>query len=1300
MRWLAPYVRRHRRLLLTAVIASVVWTAAMVSAPLLQKVVVDDAIVAGTEPVLPWALALVGAGLVRAVTSALWRHTGGMLSHSVQNDVRDDLYAHLQRLDAAAHERMQSGQLVARVNSDLVLVQQAVGQLPPVVGTVLQVGLALSVMAMLSPVLAAVLLVVLAALVLTARRMHMRVYAASWDAQQREADMTTVAEEAVTGVRVVKGFGQEGPELRRFIESLTLMFRSRVRAIRQRAPLLATLQAAPMAGQVLVLLVGGWLALRGHLTIGTFFAFLAYLADLNGSARLLAGVLTLLPRARSGTERIAEVFAVEPDVTDGPGTTTRAPALGTSPAAARADAESAAGAQQRRSSPRGAFIRFQDVRFRYPHGPEALQGFDLDVLPGETVAVVGPTGSGKSTALQLVPRLRDVTSGRVLVDGVDVRDLPLQDLRRRIGVVFDEAMLLSGSIRDNIAYGRADATDEEVVRAAEIAAAHEFIAELPDGYDTLVGQEGLSLSGGQRQRIALARALLADADVLVLDDATSAVDVQVERRILEAMREVVRGRTVLVVAYRESTVRLADRVVLVDQGRVADEGTHAELLERSELYRRLMSELPDEPTPDEQTADEQTPDERAADGRPTGAPNLDRPVLEQGLREVTVSAWQPTAHGGPERSNDPPLRHGAGKGPSARPEPSDPEPSDPEPSNPEATHARSAASRTMSAPPHAAVPRARVGDPATPELLAALAELPPATDESRVDVEFESTRRDRFRLDQLVRPQQWSILLGLVLLLVDAVAGLSGPLLVRNGLEHAVENRSMRLLALTCAAFAVVALVSWTDVWATHVVTSRTSERILYALRVRLFAHLQRLGMDFYDRTHAGRIMTRLTSDVNAVAELIQAGLTNFLVAIVTFSGMTVVLLVLDPTLALIVLAVIPPATVATIWYRRVVGPAYERARELNSALNTYLHETLAVLPVTQAFRRESANLEHYRGLARQQLAARRTSTRATALYVAFIELSAAATIAATLVVGWWLVSAGRSSVADLVPFLLYLALAFAPIQQMATVFDVYQRARTGVVRIRALLAEEVGVPAPERPAPVGELMGSVVLRNVGLTYQGARRPALRDADLRIDAGERVAFVGRTGAGKSTIAKVITRFYDATEGEVLVDGIPVTRFDPSEFRRALGYVPQEPFLFSRTIRDNIAYGAPDASDLRVEAAARAVGAHDFIAELDGGYLHEVTERGRSLSAGQRQLLCLARALVLDPRVLVLDEATSHLDLKSERTVEAAIRRVAEGRTTIVIAHRPQTLRWVDRIVTVHDGRIVSDRPAADRDGSE
>jgi ATP-binding cassette subfamily B protein len=281
-------------------------------------------------------------------------------------------------------------------------------------------------------------------------------------------------------------------------------------------------------------------------------------------------------------------------------------------------------------------------------------------------------------------------------------------------------------------------------------------------------------------------------------------------------------------------------------------------------------------------------------------------------------------------------------------------------------------------------------------------------------------------------------------------------------------------------------------------------------------------------------------------------------------------------------------------------------------------------------------------------------------------------------------------TVADLIPFLLFLSLFFAPIQQLSQVFDSYQQARVAIQRITELLDTPTSVPAPAEPVPVPVLTGDVVLEGLRFRYLHATDDALRGVDLHVRAGETVALVGETGAGKSTVVKLVARFYDPTTGDVRVDGHSVRDYDPVEFHQHLGIVPQEPFLFSGTIRDNIAYGRPDAGDAEVEAAARAVGAHDFVATLPGGYLQWVSERGRSLSSGQRQLIALARARLVDPAILLLDEATSNLDLRTEAKVQAAMGVAAQGRTTILIAHRLQTARFADRIVVVDDGRVVED----------
>ncbi len=1181
LRWLAPYVWRYRGQLIGTIIASVLWMGAVVSVPLAQKVVIDDSILAHTAPLVPWVLALVGLGVARFVTAAIWRYQGGRISLGVAFDLRCDLYDHLQRLDAAGHSHLQSGQLVSRANSDLMLVQQMVSWLPILVGNLLKVVFAVGIMAVLSGKLAAMVAVVLVIVFVLTRRMRQKVYAAGWDSQQREAEMMTVVEEAVTGVRVVKGFGQEAGEFDRFVRRLTAMFGARVRAIRTRAPFLAHLQAAPLLGQVGVLLLGGWLALHGHLTVGTFLAFAGYLADLTGSTRGLSMIVTMGPLARSGAERIAELLALKSRVTESP------------------DA-----VEPERT---GGGVRFDDVSFSYPDSDRpVLQNLSMDIKAGETVAIVGPSGAGKSTALQLILRLRDVTGGAVTIEGTDVRDWKMPTLRSRTGIVFENSFLFSDTIAANIAYAKPDATDAEIQAAAHAAAIDEFVDSLPEGYETQVGEEGLALSGGQRQRIALARALLADPDVLILDDATSAVDVRVEKEIHDNLAALISGRTTIIVAYRESTVKLADRVILLDEGRVVGEGSHDELLTNSPLYNRLFGD----------TANEAE-----------GAENFEP------ADHVTAEAWAPV-----ELADLP-----------------------------------------------------SIGDPPTPELLAAVRALPPVVDAPEIDPQTEADQSEGFRLAAFLRPHWKPLAIGLLLVLIDAVASLVGPLLVRDGVDAALVSHSSMVLIGACAAYFGVALIDWWDLWITTLWTSRTTERLLFALRVRIFAHLQKLGVDFYDRTQAGRIMTRMTSDVDTVSQLFQVGLINALVAVVTCIGMALVLFILNVELALVVLCVVPPAAIATIWYRRTAGPAYDRAREKMSAMNSVLQESIAGVRITQAFVREDVNLERYRTLADQQRFESDTALRTTSLYVSIIDLLSVLAIAGTLFVGSHLVGNGSLAIGGLLAFLLYLAQVFAPIQQLSAVFDVYQRAKVGLARIKNVLAQTTSTPDAQEPEQPDKLRGDITLQGVTLQYAGVRAPALKQVDLEIPAGQRVAFVGQTGAGKSTIAKLMTRFYDPTGGQVLVDGAPLPSFDLVGFRRQLGYVPQEPFLFSRTIRDNIAYGRPDATDAMVEAAARAVGAHEFITQLHGGYLHVVQERGRSLSAGQRQLLCLARALLVDPSILILDEATSNLDLASEGQVNRAMRVVSAGRTTIVIAHRPQSLQWVDRVVTVHDGHIVGER---------
>ena len=534
----------------------------------MQRQIIDNVIVTQRESIWPLAGLLVIAAAVNFGGIYLRRYRGGKLSLDVQHDLRTELFDSLSRLDGARQDEIHTGQLVGRSISDLNMVQSILSMVPITLGNLVLFVLSIGIMVVLSPVLTIVTVAVAPALWMIALASRRKLFPASWHAQQQSGDVAGVVDEAIGGVRVVKGFGQEEQEQERLEEASRNLFASRLRMVRLTARYNPALTAIPSLGMVGVLALGGWLAIQGSITLGTFLAFSAYLALMSGPVRTLTMMVTIGQEARASVIRVFDIIDSRPAISDKP------------------DAIEL--------PPDAAGLSFDDVRFGYVPSEPVLRGLSLRVEPGETVAVVGASGSGKSTLALLLPRFYDPQAGSVRIGGYDVADVTRDSLRAAIGLVMEDSFLFSDTIRANIAYGRPDATDEQVIAAAQAAQAHEFIARLPQGYDTVVGEQGLTLSGGQRQRVALARALVTDPRLLLLDDATSAIDPRLEAEIHAALREVMRGRTTLIIAHRRSTLNLADRIVVLDQGRVADSGTHEELNERCPLYRRLITGTEDD----------------------------------------------------------------------------------------------------------------------------------------------------------------------------------------------------------------------------------------------------------------------------------------------------------------------------------------------------------------------------------------------------------------------------------------------------------------------------------------------------------------------------------------------------------------------------------------------------------------------------------------------------------------------------------------------------------------------------------
>jgi len=1105
-------------------------------------------------PIAATAAVIAARSLVEYARTMIAHHT----AFRVQGRLRQRLYDHLVHLGPAylTHER--TGPVATSMVEGVQQLEVYFGQfLPQLVVAAATPILIFTFVAFIDlPVAAALVGAALVTLIAPAL-WHRRDRAASYARSRAYAAFGAELLDALQGLATLKAFGQSGERARLLEKKSHALFQSTMWLLGANTMGRGITDAGMAMGAAAALTLGAWRVSAGAMDLAALLVILMLGVEVFRPLRELRMLLHAGMFGTAAARGILDILGARPAVTD------------SAPAADQA--------------PLPPTVTFEDVKFAYPGARRiAHEDVSFHVSAGERVAFVGPSGSGKSTVVRLLLRFYDPDGGCVRIGGRDVRDLSLAKLRRRVAVVNQDTYLFHGTVEDNLKMGRPDATPAELEAAARAANAHEFITRLPEGYRTVVGERGVRLSGGQRQRIAIARALLRDAPILVLDEALSSVDAESEALIQSALDRLMEGRTTLIFAHRLSSVIGADRIMVLDRGRVAESGTHAELMARQGLYRRLMSL---------QVESAARPDQvMAVDGRPA----------------------------------EPDGAKTDGVGPSTADQ--------------------------------SVVSAAEVG------WLQALPIL------SRM------IRGYRGRLSI-------TFVLGIARVAAIIAVGVLSALVVRAVTHGAPYGVLVVALAVTAP---LAGLLHWLESWLAH----DMAYRLLNDMRLALFRKLDALAPAYLTRRRSGDLVAVATHDVELIEYFFAHTVTPVLVAIIVPLAVLATLAAFGWPLAVALLPFLLYAALSPVIRRAHIDRLGSQAREVSGDLSAHTVDSIQGIAEIVAFQRERARGEELTARARAYLAARMPFladlSREHALHEAVTGFGGLAVIAA----GAWLVAAGRLD-APMLPLLTLLALsAFIPLWEVAQVGRQLADTLGATRRVHAIHSEPVPVrdgPGVLGPRPTDAML---TLRDVTFTYPGRRRPALAGVSLAVPVGTTLALVGSSGAGKTTIAHLCLRFWDPDAGGIRLAGHDLRTWGLDDLRREIALVAQDTYLFNDTLRANVLLARPNATEADLYEALQRASLGDLVESLPQGVDTVVGERGMQLSGGQRQRVAIARAFLKDAPVLILDEATSHLDAVNEAVVRQALDALARGRTTLVIAHRLSTVRDADLIAVLHEGRIA------------
>ena len=1120
---------------------------------LLGRVLAGDSLADLTPAIALTALALAARSALDYARTMVAHHTAAR----VQEHLRQTLYAQVATLGPAHFARARTGDVMLSLVEGVQQLETYFGQyLPQLFVSALTPLLIFAFVAFVDLPVALVLLVAAFAVLLAPALWHGRDRQASLARNRAYGAFGADFLDAVQGLATLKAFGQSGARARQLEARAHALFKSTMWVLGSNTLARGITDTGIAVGAALALSLGAWRVSTGAMSVPALLVILMLGVEVF---RPLRELRILLHQGMLGLSAARGIFALLDSV----------PVV----------VDHAAGPE-----PLDPSVGFEAVTFSYPGARRpAHVELNFRVRPGERVAIVGPSGSGKSTVARLLLRFHDPDRGRVTIGSRDLRELSLDQVRSRVALVSQDTWLFHGTVGDNIRMGKPDASFEELWAAARAANAEEFIQRLPQGYDTVVGERGVRLSGGQRQRIAIARALLRDAPILVLDEALSSVDAESEALIQAALDRLMRGRTTLIFAHRLSSVIGADRILVLDDGRLVEQGTHGELIGRGGAYTRLMAA-------------------QALDGAG---------VAVVGARPVPSGANGDGAVGGEEAPAD------------------------------EA---------------HAIVGGSVGWGPVL-----------------RTLVDKTQGYRGQLALTFALGVARVTALIGVGVLSALAVRA------VKRGEPAGALLASLLVVAPLAGA------LHWLESWLAHDV----AYRLLTDMRLAVFRKLDALAPAYLTRRRSGDLVGAATHDVELIEYFFAHTITPALVAVLVPAAVLVVLGSFGGALVLVLLPFLLYTALVPVLGRSRIDRLGSRAREASGDLNAHVVDTVQGLAEIVAYRRVTAWGEALAAKARRFYELRLPFLRDLARQTALQETATGLGGLAVITVGAWLAHQGRLDAASL-PLLTLLALsAFVPLWEVAQVGRQLADTLGAARRLSAVEAEPVpvtdgpGVPAsPTRRGPAIELAG------VRFTYPGRTRPALDGVSLRIEDGSTVAVVGPSGAGKTTVASLLLRFWDPQFGVIRLFGHDLREYKLDELRRRIALVAQDTYLFNDTLRANVLLARPDADDAALSAAIERAALKELVASLPDGLDTIVGERGAQLSGGQRQRVAIARAFLKDAPMLILDEATSHLDAVSEAAVRAALERLARDRTTLVIAHRLSTVRDADAIVVLDDGRLV------------